>query len=272
VETYLDPEYRTLANTPVRQEGRTGSYLKVNARSFATRQTPICRDMRCGGPHGLGCDRELDPHTRHSMNVGLGTAARLADMDAMGVTRRSIPDLFAKVLSGARPGRAYALARAYTTGSASSAKRAATAFRRRDIAAENMDFALEELQRVARMPSSAPSSSADVVEGALHEPPYYDPLWAELERWASRGSAFGRQACGTRGRRTVVFEEESRSARAARPRGGGVVCRRQQRAPGTPPYRRTPPAIRAPILVLGSTTKFVPHPDRLLRSWNAIPR
>jgi hypothetical protein len=55
------------------------------------------------------------------------------------------------------------------------------AVRRAILPLQNMDFALEELQRVARIPSvGAVFFRPMFLEGLNH--PYYDPLWAELER------------------------------------------------------------------------------------------
>ena len=48
---------------------------------------------------------------------------------------------------------------------------------------QNMDFALEELQRVARIPSvRAVFIRPMFLEDRYLNHPYYDPLWAELER------------------------------------------------------------------------------------------
>jgi predicted TIM-barrel fold metal-dependent hydrolase len=48
---------------------------------------------------------------------------------------------------------------------------------------QSMDFALEELERVAPMPSfRAVFIRPMFLEGRYLNHPYYDPLWAELER------------------------------------------------------------------------------------------
>jgi hypothetical protein len=49
LEKYLEPEHRTLGKHALwRQEGRTGSYLKINGEIFRDTTNPICRDTRCG--------------------------------------------------------------------------------------------------------------------------------------------------------------------------------------------------------------------------------
>ena len=91
-EKYLDPEYRTLGKHALwRQEGRTGSYLKVNGEIFRDTGNPNLPRHALWRP-GMTWDAigELDPHTRHPMSEGAWDAqARLADMDAMGWTKRS---------------------------------------------------------------------------------------------------------------------------------------------------------------------------------------
>src|SRR5260370_54276 len=111
---------------------------------------------------------------------------RLADMDAMGVDQRLLyPTWFAEgfFLVG-DPDVAYALARGYNDWVADFC---AAAPRRLFAAAilplQNMDFALEELQRVAAMPSfRAVFIRPMFVEDRYFNHPYYDPLWAELDR------------------------------------------------------------------------------------------
>jgi predicted TIM-barrel fold metal-dependent hydrolase len=82
------------------------------------------------------------------------------------------------------PDVAHALARAYNAWIADFC----TAAPERLLAAailplQNMDFALEELQRVARIPSvRAVFIRPMFLEDRYLNHPYYDPLWAELER------------------------------------------------------------------------------------------
>jgi len=107
-------------------------------------------------------------------------------MDAMGVDQTLLyPTWFAEGFFLVRdPDVAYALARGYNDWIADFC---AAAPRRLFAAAilplQNMDFALEELQRVAAMPSiRAVFIRPMFVEDRYFNHPYYDPLWAELER------------------------------------------------------------------------------------------
>jgi hypothetical protein len=90
-EKYLEPEHRTLAKHALwRQEGRTGSYLKINGEIFRDTSNPNLPRHALWRP-GMSWDAigELDPHTRHPTNKGASDPqARLADMDATGWTRR----------------------------------------------------------------------------------------------------------------------------------------------------------------------------------------
>jgi predicted TIM-barrel fold metal-dependent hydrolase len=129
----------------------------------------------------------LDPNTRHPMTEGAsGPQARLADMDAMGVDQALLyPTWFAEGFFLVRdPDVAYALARAYNDWVADFCKAAPQRlFAAAILPLQNMDFALEELQRVARMPPfRAVFIRPMFLEGRYFNHPYYDPLWAELER------------------------------------------------------------------------------------------
>src|SRR5262245_34602971 len=99
-ERYLDPEYRTLGKHALwRQEGRTGSYLKVNGEIFRDTANPNLPRHALWRP-GMTWDAigELDPNTRHPMTEGAWDArARLADMDAMAVDQALLhPTWFAE--------------------------------------------------------------------------------------------------------------------------------------------------------------------------------
>jgi hypothetical protein len=87
-EKYLEPEYRTLGKHGLwRQEGRTGSYLKINGEIFRDTTNPNLPRHALWRP-GMTWDAigELDPHARHPMNEGAwDPQVRLSDMDAMGV-------------------------------------------------------------------------------------------------------------------------------------------------------------------------------------------
>ena len=158
-EKYIEPEYRTLGKHALwRQDGRTGSYLKINGEIFRDTTNPNLPRHALWRP-GMSWDAvgELDPHTRHPMTEGASDPkARLADMDAMGVDQTLLyPTWFAEGFFLVRdPDVAYALARGYNDWIADFC---AAAPRRLFAAAilplQNMDFALEELQRVAAMPS-----------------------------------------------------------------------------------------------------------------------
>jgi predicted TIM-barrel fold metal-dependent hydrolase len=188
-EKYLDPEYRTLGKHALwRQEGRTASYLKVNGEVFRDTGNPNLPRHALWRP-GMDWDAigALDPHTKHPPTAGAADpAARLADMDAMGVDQTLLyPTWFAEGFPLVRdPDIAYALARAYNDWIADFCKAApGRLFAAAILPLQNMDFALEELQRVARMPAlRAVFIRPMFVEDRYLNHPYYDPLWAELER------------------------------------------------------------------------------------------
>jgi predicted TIM-barrel fold metal-dependent hydrolase len=186
---YLDPEYRTLGKHALwRQEGRTGAYLKVNGQVFRDTGNPNLPRHALWRP-GMDWDAigALDPRTRHPMTEGASDPqARLADMDAMGIDQTLLyPTWFAEgfFLVG-DPDVAYALARAYNNWIADFCKAApqrlfATAI----LPLQDMDFALEELQRVAPMPCFRAAFLRPMfIEDRYLNHPYYEPLWAELER------------------------------------------------------------------------------------------
>ena len=188
-EKYLDPEYRTLGKHALwRQEGRTASYLKVNGEMFRDSGNPNLPRHALWRP-GMTWDDigELDPHTRHPMTEGASDPqARLADMDAMGVDQTLLyPTWFAEGYPLVRdPDVAYALARAYNDWIGDFCKAAPNRlFAAAILPLQNMDFALEELGRVARLPSFRAAFIRPMfVEDRYLNHPYYEPLWAELER------------------------------------------------------------------------------------------
>ncbi|HJU20002.1 MAG TPA: amidohydrolase family protein [Stellaceae bacterium] len=188
-ESYLDPEYRTLGRHALwRQEGRTGSYLKVNGEVFRDTANPNLPRHALWRP-GMTWDAvgDLDPHVPHPPNEGArDPEARLADMDAMGVDQALLyPTWFAEGFFLVRdPDVAWALARAYNDWIADFCKRAPQRlFAAAILPLQNMDFALEELRRVAAMtPFRAVFIRPMFLEGRYLNHPYYDPLWAELER------------------------------------------------------------------------------------------
>ena len=188
-EKYLDPEYRTLGKHALwRQEGQTASYLKVNGEIFRDRGNPNLPRHALWRP-GMTWDEigELDPHTRHPMTEGASDPqARLADMDAMGIDQALLyPTWFAEGFFLVRdPDVAYALARAYNDWIADFCRTAPNRlFAAAILPLQNTDFALEELRRVVPLPSfRAVFIRPMFVEDRYLNHPYYDPLWAELER------------------------------------------------------------------------------------------
>ena len=188
-EKYLDPEYRTLGKHALwRQEGRTGAYLKVNGEIFRDRSNPNLPRHALWRP-GMDWDAvgALDPQVRHPAIEGASEPqARLSDMDAMGVDQALLyPTWFAEGFFLVHdPDVAYALARAYNDWILNFCRVAPERlFAAAILPLQNMDFALEEIQRVARLPSfRAVFIRPMFLEGRYLNHPYYDPLWAELER------------------------------------------------------------------------------------------
>ena len=188
-DKYLEPEYRTLGKHALwRQEGRTGSYLKVNGEIFRDTTNPNLPRHALWRP-GMDWDAigALDPHTRHPMTEGASDPqARLTDMDAMGVDQTLLyPTWFAEgFFLVDDPDVAFALARAYNDWIADFCKPAPTRlFATAILPLQNMDFALEELQRVARKACfPAVFIRPMFLEEHYLNHPYYEPLWAELER------------------------------------------------------------------------------------------
>jgi predicted TIM-barrel fold metal-dependent hydrolase len=188
-EKHLDPEYRALGKHALwRQEGRTGSYLKINGEIFRDTGNPNLPRHALWRP-GMTWDAigELDPHIRHAMTEGAADPQiRLADMDAMGVDQTLLyPTWFAEGFFLVRdPDVAYALARAYNDWIADFCRAAPQRlFAAAILPLQNLDFALDELQRVAAVPSfRAVFVRPMFVENRYLNHTYYEPLWAELER------------------------------------------------------------------------------------------
>jgi predicted TIM-barrel fold metal-dependent hydrolase len=188
-EKYLAPEYRALGRHALwRHEGSHGSYLKVNGEICRDRSNPNLPRHALWRP-GMTWDAigELDPHTRHAMTEGAtDPQARLADMDAMGVDQALLyPTWFAEGFFLVHdPDIAHALARAYNDWIADFCTAAPTRlFAAAVLPLQNMDFALEELRRVAALPCFRAAFIRPMfLEGRYLNHPFYDPLWAELER------------------------------------------------------------------------------------------
>src|SRR5215475_7651847 len=187
-EHYLEPEYRVLWKHALwREDGKTNSYLKVNGEMFRDTMNSNLPRHAIWRP-GMTWDAigELDSHTRHAMNEGAwAPQARLRDMDAMGVDQTLLyPTWFAEGFHLVHdPDVAYALARAYNNWIADFCQAAPDRlFAAAMVPLQNMDFALEELQRVAKISCFRGAFLRPMfIEGRYFTHPYYDPLWAELE-------------------------------------------------------------------------------------------
>ncbi|HEV8716487.1 MAG TPA: amidohydrolase family protein [Candidatus Binatia bacterium] len=188
-EQYLEPEYRTLGKVALwREEGNFGSYLKVNGKMFRDTMNPNIPRHAIWRP-GMTWDKvgALDPQTRHAMNEGAShPQARLRDMDAMGVDQAFLyPTWFAEGFHLVEdPDVAYALARAYNNWMAEFCRAAPDRlFAAAMIPLQNIDYAVAELRRVSIIPCFRGAFIRPMfLEGHYFTHPYYDPLWAELER------------------------------------------------------------------------------------------
>lgn len=187
-EKYLDSEYRTLGKYALwRENGKTNSYLKVNGEMFRDKMNSNIPRYAIWRPGTTWDDiGALDPDIRHEMNEGsFDPKARLRDMDAMGVDQAFLyPTWFAEGFHLVKdPDVAYALARAYNNWITDFCQAAPDRlFAAAMLPLQNMDFALEELQRVSKIPCFRGAFIRPMfIEGRYFTHPYYDPLWAELE-------------------------------------------------------------------------------------------
>jgi predicted TIM-barrel fold metal-dependent hydrolase len=188
-EKYLDPDYRVLGRHALwRHDGETNSYLKVNGEVVRDTMNPNIPRHAIWRP-GMTWDDvgALDASRRHEMNPGAyDPRARLADMDKMGVDQAFLyPTWFAEAFPlVADPDTANALARAYNDWIADFC----VADPRRLFAAamlplQDMDLALAELRRVAKNKSFRGAFVRPMFVGDTYlTHPFYDPLWAELEK------------------------------------------------------------------------------------------
>jgi len=187
-DKYLEPEYRTAGKQALwREEGKLGSYLKVNGKMFRDSMNSNIPRHAIWKP-GMTWDKvgELDPDQRHAMTEGASNPqARLRDMDAMGVDQAFLyPTWFAEGFHLVEdPDVAYALARAYNNWIADFCKLAPDRlFAASMVPLQNMDYALEELRRTTKVPCFRGAFLRPMfIEGHYFTHPYYDPLWAELE-------------------------------------------------------------------------------------------
>ena len=188
-EEYLAPEYRTLGKTALwREEGEHGSYLKVNGKIFRDTVNPNIPRHAIWRP-GMTWDQigSLDSTQRHPATEGASNPkARLRDMDAMGVDQAFLyPTWFAEGFHLVEdPDAANALACAYNDWiadfcSAGPGRLFAAAM----IPLQNIDYTLKELRRVSKIPCFRGAFIRPMfIEGRYFTHPYYDPLWAELEK------------------------------------------------------------------------------------------
>ena len=204
-EKYLEPEYRVPGKLALwREEGKLGSYLKINGEMFRDTDNMNIPSHGVWRP-GMTWESvgELDPNIRHPVNEGAwDPQARLRDMDAIGVDQAFLyPTWFAEGFPLVKdPDVAYALARAYNNWIADFCKAAPDRlFAAAIVPLQNMDFALEELRRVAKIPCfRGVFVRPAFIEDRYLNHPYYEPLWAELEslgRWRPR--SIRRRVCGT---------------------------------------------------------------------------
>ena len=186
-EKYLDPEYRVLGKSVLwREEGKFGSYLKINGEVFRDNDNINIPRHAIWKP-GMTWDQvgDLDPQRRHAMNEGAwNPEARLRDMNAMGVDQAFLyPTWFAEGFPLVKdPDVSYALARAYNDWITDFCRVAPNRlFAAAMLPLQNMEFALEELQRVAQIPCFRGAFIRPMfIEGRYFTHCYYEPLWAEL--------------------------------------------------------------------------------------------
>ena len=186
-EKYLDPEYRVLGKSALwREEGKFGSYLKINGEVFRdTNNTNLPRHAIWRPGMTWDTVGSLDPETRHAMNEGAwNPEVRLRDMNAMGVDQAFLyPTWFAEGFPLIKdPDVAYALARAYNNWIIDFCQSAPNRlFAAAILPLQNMEFALEELDRVVKIPCFRGVFIRPMfVEGRYFTHPYYEPLWTEL--------------------------------------------------------------------------------------------
>ena len=187
-EKYLDPDFRAPGKLALwRQDGKTTSYLKINGEMMRDTMNSNLPRHAIWRP-GMTWDSigDLDASVRHPMTEGASDPrARLSDMDAMGVDQTLLyPTWFAEGFHLVKdPDVAYALARAYNDWIADFCAAAPKRlFAAAMVPLQNMDYATEELRRVAKNPSFRAAFLRPMfIEGRYFTHPYYDPLWAELE-------------------------------------------------------------------------------------------
>jgi uncharacterized protein len=187
-EKYLEPEYRVPGRLALwREEGKLGSYLKINGEVYRDTENPNIPSYAVWRP-GMTWEAigDLDPKLPHPANEGASEPhARLRDMDAMGVDQALLyPTWFAEGFPLVKdPDVAYALARAYNNWIADFCRAAPDRlFAAAMIPLQNLDFALTELRRCAKLACfPAVFIRPAFIEGRYLNHPYYEPLWEELQ-------------------------------------------------------------------------------------------
>jgi len=187
-EKHLDRDYRVAA--------RSAFWHDVDAHGIETTilNGRRARSLRRSGINRQACWRpgmtveqigQLDPDAEHPIAPGAqDPAARLHDMDAMGVERALLfPTLFAEHFPMVEnPDVAWALARAYNDWLIDFA--AADRRRLLPVAVLPMQapsFAVRELERVTQRGVKAAFIRPSFFEGRLPNHPSYDPVWQRLE-------------------------------------------------------------------------------------------
>ena len=188
-ERYLDPEYRVLGKHALwREHGEHDAYLKINGRMFRDTMNPNIPRHAIWRPGMTWEDvGELDADVRHPPVAGASDAkARLADMDAMGVDQTFLyPTWFAEGFHLVEdPDVAWALARAYNDWMADFCSAAPDRlFAAALIPLQSIDFSVAELDRIAGQACFRGAFIRPMfLEGRYFTHPYYEPLWAALEK------------------------------------------------------------------------------------------
>jgi uncharacterized protein len=187
-QKYLDRDYRVVA--------RSAFWHEIDAHGIETTilNGRRARSLQRSGINRQACWRpgltpeaigQLDPEERHPITPGAqNAAARVKDMDAMGVDRALLfPTLFAEHFPMVEnPDAAWALARAYNDWLIDFA--AADRRRLLPVAVLPMQapsFAVRELERVAQRGVKAAFIRPSFFEGRYPNHASYDPVWQRLE-------------------------------------------------------------------------------------------
>ena len=187
-ESYLDRDYRVAARSAFwhEEDADGGEITVLNGRRARTLRRSGINRQACWQP-GMTIEQigALDPDERHPISAGAGDpAARLRDMDAMGVDRALLfPTLFAEHFPMVEsPDVAWALARAYNDWLFDFA----AADRRRLLPVavlplQEPGLAVRELERAAARGVKAAFIRPAFFEGRFPNHPSYDRLWQRLQ-------------------------------------------------------------------------------------------